>query len=74
VLKAEDNPGTFYNYKTPEYYERIGDGSLDRLTNVWMMPLQENPQFTQERIHMYKSSGLEGEDLSKAFMGEFKEH
>lgn len=74
VLKAEDNPGTFYNYKTPEYYEQIGDRSRERLMNVWMLPLEQNPQFTHERIQMYKASGLEGEKLSEAFMGEFKEH
>lgn len=74
VLKAKDNPGTFYNYKTPEYYERIGDKSLDHLTNVWMMPLEQNPQFTHEKIKMYQQSGLEGEALSEAFMAEYKEH
>lgn len=77
VLKAEDNPGTFYNYKTPEYYEQIKDKdtmTLKEFTSIWMKPLKENPQFTRERIEKYKSSGLEGEALSDAFMGEFKEH
>jgi hypothetical protein len=77
VLKAEDNPGTFYNYKTPEYYEQIKDKdsmNLDQFIGAWMQPLKENPQFTKELIHKYQSSGLEGEALSEAFMGEFKEH
>jgi|GEM_PF-2076919 len=77
VLKAEDNPGTFYNYKTPEYYEQIKDKdtmTLDDFISSWMRPLKENPQFTRELIHKYQSSGLEGEALSEAFMGEFKEH
>lgn len=74
VLKAEDNPGTFYNYKTPEYYEQIGDANPDIIANVWMLPLEQNPQFTPERIKMYKASGLEGTDLSEKFMAEFKEH
>lgn len=77
VLKAEDNPGTFYNYKTPEYYDQIKDKdtlSLKDFVNIWMKPLKENPQFTKERIKQYQASGLEGTELSEKFMGEFKEH
>lgn len=77
VLKAEDNPGTFYNYKTPEYYDQIKDKdtlSLQEFTSIWMRPLKENPQFSRERIDQYQASGLEGPELSKKFMGEFKEH
>ena len=33
------NPGTFYNYKSPEYYERTKDLS------EWVLPLKENPLF-----------------------------
>jgi hypothetical protein len=44
ILLAEDNPGTFYNYKTPEWYEQIGDASEERLQN-WMQPLIFNQQF-----------------------------
>lgn len=40
-LPAEKNPGSFYNYKTPEYYESIKD--LDK----WMQPLFENPLMTE---------------------------
>jgi hypothetical protein len=77
VLRAEDNPGTFYNYKTPEYYDQIKDKdklSLKEFVNVWMKPLKENPQFSRERINQYQASGLEGTELSDKFMGEFKEH
>jgi hypothetical protein len=77
VLKAEDNPGTFYNYKTPEYYEQIKDKdklTLREFVNIWMQPLKENPQFTRELIDLYQASGLEGEELSEKFMHDFKEH
>jgi hypothetical protein len=77
VLRAEDNPGTFYNYKTPEYYDQIKDKdslTLKQFIDIWMRPLKENPQFTREKINQYQASGLEGEKLSDAFMGEFKEH
>jgi hypothetical protein len=77
VLKAEDNPGSFYNYKTPEYYEQIKDKdtlTLEQFTGIWMKPLKDNPQFSRERIDQYQASGLEGEALSEKFMSEFKEH
>ena len=77
VLKAEDNPGSFYNYKTPEYYEQIKDKdtlTLEQFTGIWMKPLKENPQFTKENINKFQASGLEGTELSDAYMGEFKEH
>ena len=77
VLKAEDNPGSFYNYKTPEYYEQIKDKdtlTLEQFTGIWMRPLKENPQFTRENIDKFQASGLEGTELSDAYMGEFKEH
>jgi len=77
VLKAEDNPGSFYNYKTPEYYEQIKDKdtlTLEQFTGIWMKPLKENPQFSRDRINKYQASGLEGTELSDAYMGEFKEH
>lgn len=72
-LKTEDNPGTFYNYKTPEYYEQIGNGTEDEL-NKWMQPLKENPQFSKDRIAIMQASGLEGKELASTFMSEFKEH
>jgi hypothetical protein len=69
VLKAEDNPGTFYNYKTPEYYEQIKDVDTDfeKFQHTWMQPLKQNPQFTDERIKMLQASGLEGVELANAF-------
>ena len=36
-IQADKNPGSFYNYKTPEYYEAIKD-----LGN-WLGPIKENP-------------------------------
>ena len=62
ILKAEDNPGTFHNYKTPEYLEQIEKDYYN-----WGVPLKENPQFTRERIKQYKASGLEGTELADAF-------
>lgn len=44
ILLSEDNPGTFYNYKTPEYYKQIGTRSMSELA-AWMNPLEINPQF-----------------------------
>lgn len=75
VLKAEDNPGTFYNYKTPEYYEQIKSKELGfkDFVYTWMKPLKENPQFTQERIKDMQASGLEGVALSEAFPFEHNE-
>lgn len=40
-LKAEKNPGSFYNYKTDEYYESVKD--LEK----WMTPLFENPRMAE---------------------------
>ena len=49
ALLAEDNPGTFYNYKTPEWYEQIGkfDDPDDRQLNDWNAPFIKNPQFAE---------------------------
>ena len=49
ALLAEDNPGTFYNYKTPEWYEQIGkfDDPDDRQLNDWNAPFIKNPQFSE---------------------------
>ena len=46
---AKDNPGTFYNYKSSEWYEQIGkykNPTLDQL-NSWNTPLVMNPQFAE---------------------------
>jgi hypothetical protein len=37
-LKAEKNPGSFYNYKTPDYYEAVKD------LETWLGPIKENPK------------------------------
>jgi hypothetical protein len=49
ALLAEDNPGTFYNYKTPEWYEQIGkyENPTDDQLNAWNSPLRANPQFAE---------------------------
>lgn len=72
VLRPEDNPGTFYNYKTPEYYAQVKDGSPAALQE-WVTPLKENPQFTEERIRTMQASGLEGVALAEAFPFEHDE-
>ena len=70
VLKAVDNPGTFYNYKTPEYYAQIKEaksGDFQYFQDTWMQPLRENPQFSKERVKDMQASGLEGIELAEAF-------
>jgi hypothetical protein len=71
-LKAVDNPGTFYNYGTPEYYNQIGNRTIPEITN-WMEPLRPNPQFSDEKILEMQASGLKGEELSAAFFSDMKE-
>ncbi len=65
-LKAANNPGTFYNYKTPEYIEQVGDKSPEKI-RVWGRPLKTNPRFTDEKLAEMKASGLEGPDLPMTF-------
>lgn len=38
-LKAEKNPGTFYNYGTKEYYDQV-----DNDLYIWGRPLVDNPK------------------------------
>jgi hypothetical protein len=47
ALLAEDNPGTFNNYKSPEWEEQIGkyEDPDDKMLNEWNSPLRINPQF-----------------------------
>lgn len=71
-LKAQDNPGTFYNYGTPEYYEQIGDRK-EATVLKWLEPLKPNPQFNLDAVKKMQESGLQGEDLSKAFFSDMKE-
>lgn len=42
VLRSDENPGSFYNYKSPEYYEQIGDRSEGQIMG-WMAPLFKSP-------------------------------
>jgi len=77
-LKAIDNPGTFYNYGTSEYFEQIGKNVqeksvTDEQLKNWLQPLKINPQFTEEAILKMQQSGLEGEDLAKTFFADMKE-
>jgi hypothetical protein len=46
-LKAVENPGSFYNYKSPEYYEILGNRDKDAVSK-WGTPLMHNPQFFEE--------------------------
>lgn len=50
ALLAKDNPGTFYNYKSPEWYEQIGkyENPTDEQLNIWNSPFTLNPQFIDE--------------------------
>lgn len=71
VLKAIDNPGTFYNYGTPEYKKQIGNKTYKEVI-AWMEPLKENPQFSDEVLKKIRSSGLSGEELSETFFKNLK--
>ena len=46
AVKAEENPGTYYNYGTQEYMDQIGNIPLDQITEEdldrWSKPLISN--------------------------------
>lgn len=67
ILLAEDNPGTFYNYKTPEYYKQIGNKTLSEMF-TWANPLELNPQFKDiiEEAALRSQLHLEGKDTNIA--------
>ena len=71
-LKAVDNPGTFYNYGSSEYYEQIGDKS-EYAVKKWLEPLKPNPQFTPEAVKIMQDSGLKGAELAHTFFSNMKE-
>jgi hypothetical protein len=71
-LKAIDNPGSFHNYKTPEYFDQLGLRSEKEIKN-WGKPLKVNPQFSKDKIKEYKKSGLQGEQLSEYFFSDMVE-
>jgi hypothetical protein len=58
-LKAEKNPGTFYNYKTPEYYKQLEEDGIGN----WAYPLKENPDI----IPINKCSVCDGEYFDICF-------
>lgn len=47
MLKSEENPGTFYNYKTKEYYDQTKIKELVSLRENWLTPLEWNQRFPQ---------------------------
>ena len=65
-IKAEDNPGTFFNYKSKEWYEQVGSESLEEVMK-WSIPLKVNDQFTDNKLEIMRNSGLEGKELSSSF-------
>jgi hypothetical protein len=71
-LKAIDNPGSFYNYKTQEYFDQLGSRSESEI-KAWGTPLKVNPQFTKEKIREYQKSGLQGEELAEKFFADMIE-
>lgn len=71
-LKAIDNPGSFNNYKTDEYYKQIGNKTPQEVLD-WLAPLKWNEQFTLEAVKKMQESGLEGSELSEAFFKDLHE-
>lgn len=47
MLQANENPGTFYNYKTEEYNKQVSIKEMDKLQSEWLVPLEWNPRFPQ---------------------------
>jgi hypothetical protein len=47
MLQAKENPGTFNNYKTEEYYLKTKNINLEDLSNKWLTPIEWNPRFPQ---------------------------
>jgi hypothetical protein len=71
-LKAIDNPGTFYNYGTKEYYEAVGNKNKESILK-WLKPLKENPQFTKQAVKEMQESGLKGPELAATFFSDLHE-
>jgi hypothetical protein len=71
-LKAKDNPGSFYNYGTKEYYDQIGSKTEDEVKK-WLEPLMQNPQFTPDAVKAMQQSGLKDRELAEAFFKDLKE-
>jgi hypothetical protein len=49
ATRASENPGSFYNYKTPEYLEQIGDKSPERVA-AWLTPLFSNNREFNKKV------------------------
>lgn len=78
ALKTEDNPGTFYNYKSKEYMDQIGNKVMAKTVNdqelkKWLAPLKENPQFARDKVKIMQQSGLQGKELAETFFKDLKE-
>lgn len=63
ALLAEDNPGTFFNYKSPEWMEQIGNMAdpTEKDLNDWNAPFRINPQFKEmieERVRLETEARL----------------
>lgn len=43
MLQAIENPGTFHNYKTKEYYDQVNKKKNG--IETWLTPLEANPRF-----------------------------
>jgi hypothetical protein len=54
MLLAKDNPGSFYNYGTPEYYNQIGDKSPEKIKD-WATALIKNPRNIAEQVKLKNS-------------------
>lgn len=59
MMLKQNNPGSFYDYKTPEYYERIKN--LDD----WAQPLYENPLFPEGKMVDSESIKQKAEEVRK---------
>lgn len=47
MLQAAENPGTFHNFETPEYFEATKEKTEDYLRANWLQPIEGNPRFPQ---------------------------
>lgn len=47
MLKAEENPGTFHNYNSPEYIDSVKEKNIKALKDNWLVPIEWNPRFPQ---------------------------
>lgn len=50
MLLADENPGTFDNYKTEEYYNKTKIKSVEELEKNWLLPIEWNPRFPEYQV------------------------